>query len=74
MYPWLPKGIINNKKDKEEQQTINEYEYMLKEKESTLDNYIKYWDTACERAKIDKVQVIEIAQNNKKNMINMLLD
>jgi hypothetical protein len=30
--------------------------------------------TACECAKIDKIQTIEIVQNNKKNMINKLLD
>ena len=47
---------------------------MLNEKQSTLDNYVQYLDTACELAKIDKVQVIEIVQNNKKNMINKLLE
>gem|GEM_PF-6206419 len=31
-------------------------------------------DTACELAKIDKVQVIEIVQNNKKNMMSKLLE
>ncbi len=39
-----------------------------------LDNYVQYIDTACELAKLDKVQVIEIVQNNKKNMINKLFD
>jgi hypothetical protein len=47
---------------------------LLNEKQSTLDNYVQYLDTACELAKIDKVQIIEIVQNNKKNMINKLLD
>ena len=61
-------------KDKETEKTIKDYEYLLNEQQSTLDNYIKYLDTACELAKIDKVQVIEIVQNNKKNMINKLLD
>jgi hypothetical protein len=64
--------------DKEAQQAIKEYEYLLNEKQSTLDNYIKYLDTACELAKIDKVQVIEIVKNkNKKNSnesITNLLD
>ena len=61
-------------KDKEIEKTIKDYEYLLNEKQSTLDNYVQYLDTACELAKIDKVQVIEIVQNNKKNMINKLLD
>ena len=33
----------------------------------THDNYIKYLDTACQLAKIDKVQVIEIVKQNNKN-------
>ena len=61
-------------KDKEIEKTIKDYEYLLNEKQSTLDNYVQYLDTACQLAKIDKVQVIEIVQNNKKNMINKLLD
>jgi hypothetical protein len=61
-------------KDKKIEKTIKDYEYMLNEKQSTLDNYAQYLDTACELAKIDKVKVIEIVQNNKKNMINKLLD
>ncbi len=36
-------------------------------KQSTLDNYIKYLDTAYELAQIDKVQVIEIVKNKNKN-------
>jgi len=48
--------------------------YLLNDKQSTLDNYVQYLDTVCELAKIDKVQVIEIVQDNKKNMINKLLD
>jgi hypothetical protein len=61
-------------KDKEAEKTIKDYEYLLNEKQSTLDNHVQYLDTACELAKIDKVKVIEIVQNNKKNMINKLLD
>ena len=30
---------------------IKEYEYLLNEKQPTLNNYIKYLDTACELAK-----------------------
>lgn len=42
--------------------------YFLNEKQSTLDNYIKYLDTAYELDQVDKVQVIEIVRNkNKKN-------
>jgi len=32
--------------------------------------YVQYIDIACELAKLDKVQVIEIVENNKKNLIN----
>ena len=62
--------------DKDAQKTIKEYEYLLDDKQKSLDNYIKYLDTACQLAKIDKVQVIEIVQNknNKKHEspINLL--
>ena len=61
-------------KDKETEKTIKEYEYLLNEKQLTLDNYVQYLDTACELAKVDKVRVIELVQNNKKNMLNKLLD
>ena len=47
------------------QKTIKEYEYLLNEKKY-IGNYIKYLDTACELANVDKIQVIEIVQNNKK--------
>jgi hypothetical protein len=61
-------------KDKETEKTIKEYEYLLNEKQLTLNNYVQYLDTACELAKVDKVRVIELVQNNKKNMLNKLLD
>ena len=61
-------------KDKERETTIKDYEYLLNEKQSTLDNYAQYLNTAWELAKVDKVQVIEIVQNIKKNRINKLLD
>ena len=48
--------------------TIKEYEYLLNEKQITLDNYIKYLDTACEIAKVDKVHVIEIVRNKNKKI------
>ena len=63
--------------DKDVQRTIKEYEYLLNEKQSALDNYIKYLDTACKIAKIDKVQVIEIVKNKNKRiqeLITNLLD
>ncbi|MGI0052246.1 MAG: hypothetical protein ACRD8K_10960 [Nitrososphaeraceae archaeon] len=43
-------------------------------KQSTSDNYIKYLDTACELAKVDEVQVIEIMRNKKIETITHLLD
>ena len=63
-------------KDKETEKIIKEYEYLLNEKRSIIENYIKYLDTACELARVDKVQVIEIVRNkNKKNeSITNLLD
>ena len=62
--------------DKDAQKTIKEYEYLLNEKQSTLDNYIKYLDTACQIAKIDKVHVIEIVKSKRKKQdsITNLLD
>jgi hypothetical protein len=56
--------------DRDYQNTIKEYEYLLKKKQSTLDNFVKYLDTACQIAKIDKVQVIEIVRNKNKNKKN----
>jgi hypothetical protein len=66
----LDTDLVTFFNDKDAQRTIKEYEYLLNEKQSTLDNYIKYLDTACELAKIDKVQVIEIVKNNNKNTKN----
>ena len=62
--------------DKDAQRTIKEYEYLLNKKQSSLDNFVKYLDTVCQIAKIDKVQVIEIVRNkNKKNeSVTNLLD
>jgi hypothetical protein len=59
----LDTDLVTFFNDKDAQKTIKEYEYLLNEKQSTLDNYIIYLDTACELAKIDKVQVIEIVRN-----------
>ena len=50
--------------DKETEKVIKDYEYLLNKKQSTLDNYLY---TACELAKIDKVQVIEIVHNKNRN-------
>ena len=58
--------------------TIKEYQYLLNEKQLTLNNNIKYLDTACEFAKVDKIHVIEIVRNNdnykKYESINNILD
>jgi hypothetical protein len=67
----LDSDLVTFFNDKDAQRTIKEYEYLLNEKQSTLDNYVKYLDTACQLAKIDKVQVIEIVkQKNMKNNNN----
>jgi type IV secretory pathway TrbF-like protein len=63
----LDSDLVTFFNDKDAQRTIKEYEYLLNEKQSTLDNYIKYLDTACEFAKVDKVQVIEIVRNKKNS-------
>jgi hypothetical protein len=62
-------------KGKETEKTIKDYEYLLNEKQSTLDNYVQYLDTDCELAKIEKVQIIEIVKNNKKSesVTNLLI-
>jgi hypothetical protein len=62
--------------DKDAQKAIKEYEFLLNEKQSTLDNYVQYLDTACELAKIDKVQVIDMVKNSKRKQeaITNLLD
>ena len=72
----LDSDLVTFFNDKDAQKTIKEYEYLLNEKQSTLDNYVKYLDTACQLAKIDKVQVIEIVRNKKKRQesITNLLD
>ena len=48
--------------DKNAQKTSKEYEYLLNEKQSTLDHSIKDLDTDSELAKRDKVKIIEIVQ------------
>ena len=56
--------------------SLTKVELDLIQKQSTLDNYVKYLDTACKLAKIDKVQVIEILKNKNKKLesITNLLD
>ena len=59
--------------------TIKEYQYLLDDKQKSLDNYVKYLDTACRLAKLDKVQVIEMVKNKKnkqqqQEFITNLLD
>ena len=71
---WDLLDMVTFFKDKETEKIIKYYEYLLNEKQSTLENYVQYLDTACKLAKVDKVKVIEIVQNNKKNIINKLLD
>ena len=72
----LDSDLVTFFNDKDAQKTIREYEYLLNEKQSTLDNYVKYLDTACELAKIDKVQVIDMVKNSKRKQepITNLLD
>ena len=48
----------------------------MRNKVTLNNNYIEYLDTACELAKVDKAEVIEIVRNkNKKSeFITNLLD
>ena len=66
----LDSDLVTFFNDKDAQKAIKEYEYLLNEKQSTLDNYVKYLDTACQLAKVDKVQVIEIVRNKNNNNNN----
>jgi len=50
----LDNDLVTFFHDKDAQKTIKEYEYLLNEKQSTLNNYIKYLATAGELAKVDK--------------------
>ena len=52
--------------DKQIEETINSYEYLLQDKQHTLDSYVKYLDTACELGKLDKKQVIENVQRKQR--------
>ena len=63
----MDSDLVTFSNDKDAQQTIKEYEYLLNEKQSKLDNYIKYLDTACELAKVNHLQVIEIVKNKNRN-------
>ena len=57
--------LITFFKDRDKK-TIKEYGYLLNEKQSTLDNYVQHLYTACDLAKLNRLQVIEIVQNNKR--------
>ena len=51
-----------------------EYEYLLNGETSNIGQLYKVLNTACELAKEDKVQVIEIVRNKKIKSITNLLD
>jgi hypothetical protein len=74
----LDSDLVTFFSDKDAQKTIKEYEYLLNKKQLTLDNDIKYLDTACKFAKVDKVHVIEIVRKKdrykKYESINNILD
>jgi hypothetical protein len=65
----LDSDLVTFLNDKDAQKAIKEYEYILKDKQEFLDNYVKYLNTVCELAKIDKVQVIEMVKNNNNKKI-----
>jgi hypothetical protein len=75
----LDSDLVTFFNDQDAQKTIKEYQYLLEVKQQSLDNYVKYLDTACELAKLDKVQIIEIVRNKKNGYkqyesINKILD
>ena len=71
----LDSDLVTFFNNNEAQKTIKEYQYLLNEKQSTLDNYVKYLDTACELKKVDKIQVIEIVKNKRiQKLVTNLLD
>jgi hypothetical protein len=45
---------------------LKDREFILKEKQSTLENYVNYLDIARELAKIDKDHVTENVKNTRK--------
>lgn len=70
----LDSDLVTFFNDKDAQKTIKEYEYLLNEKQSTLDNYIKYLDTACEIAKIDRSRLLKLKKTRIeiRNNTNLL--
>ena len=69
----LDSDLVTFFNDKDAQITIKEYEYLLNEKQSTLDNYIKYLDTACEIAKIDRSRLLKLKKTRIEIRNNMNL-
>jgi hypothetical protein len=59
-------SVIDFLTNKETEQALKDYEYVLQEKQSSLDNYVEYLDTACELVKLEKKQVIQIVENKQK--------
>ena len=59
-------GVDQFLENKKTEQTLKDYEYLLEDKQQTLDSYIKYLDIACELGKLDKKQVIEIVQKKQR--------
>lgn len=59
-------SVDNFNEIKKVEQTLKDYEYLLEDRQQTLDSYIKYLDTACELGKLDKKQVIEIVQRKQR--------
>jgi hypothetical protein len=55
---------------------LKDREFILKEKQSTIENYVNYLDIARELAKIDKDHVIENVKNTRKQYesITKLMD
>lgn len=72
LQPPLDSDLVIFFNDKDYQNMIKEYEYLLNEKLSILDNYVKYLDTTCQLAKIDKIQIIEMIKKSNKNNKNIL--
>ena len=53
--PLYSEDMVTFFKDKETDKIMKDYEYLLNDKQSILDNYVQYLNTTCELAKEDKV-------------------
>jgi hypothetical protein len=49
--------------------TIKEYEYLLNDKQSKLNNYIKYLETACDLLKWTRSRLLKYGEIKRLNLL-----